>query len=220
MIKGLLIDLDGTVTKYNIDYQSMRKDLVSKLVDLNASLPEYGDMPIFAILISVKARHNEEEYSKIKNDVFPILGRYEQEAAQHVEPQVGVNSAIEELKKMKIKLGLVTNNSKDPTITILTRFGLKESFNSIITRDETLELKPDPKGVLICLDQMGISASEAMYVGDAIIDVDVAKKVGMPSVIVPSGPSRLERILAGSQPDFILNNIKEVPELLKNLNRA
>jgi len=218
MIRGLLIDLDGTVTKYNIDYQSMRRDLVSKLVELNASLPEYGDIPIFAILISVKGRNDEEEYTRIKQHVFPILGRYEEEAAKTVEPQDGVLSTIKQLKEMKIELGLVTNNSRDPTMLILTRFGLREFFRSIVTRDETRELKPDQKGVLLCLEEMRMTPDEAIYVGDAIIDVDVSKRVGMRSVIIPNGPSGLERILTKTDPDFILNNIREIPDLLKSLN--
>ncbi len=220
MIRGLLIDLDGTVTKYNIDYQSMRKDLVSKLVELHASIPDYENMPIFAILISVKERHDEEAYRKIKQHVFPILETYEEEAAKTVEPQEGVLSTVKQLNEMKIELGLVTNNSRAPTMSILTRFGLIEFFKSIVTRDESGELKPDQKGVLMCLKEMDLTTDEAIYVGDAIIDVDVSKRVGMRSIIVPNGPSRLERILKEANPDFIVNNIGKVPDLLKSLNNT
>ncbi len=220
MIRGLLIDLDGTVTKYNIDYQSMRKDLVSKLVELNASIPDYENMPIFAILISVKERHDEEAYARIKQHVFPILETYEEEAAKTVEPQEGVLSTVKQLNEMKIELGLVTNNSRAPTMSILTRFGLIEFFKSIVTRDESGELKPDQKGVLMCLKEMDLTADEAIYVGDAIIDVDVSKKVGMRSIIIPNGPSMLKRILTEADPDFIVNNIGKVPDLLKSLNNT
>ena len=220
MIRGLVIDLDGTVTKYNIDYQSMRRDLVSKLVELNASIPEYDNMPIFAILISVKERHDEEDYARIKQDVFPILGSYEEVAAKTVDPQEGLLPTVKQLNEMKIELGLVTNSSKAPTMSILTRFGLIEFFKSIVTRDESGELKPDQRGLQMCLKEMGITPGEAIYVGDAIIDVDVSKKVGIRSVIIPNGPSRLERILTESKPDFIVNNIGKIPDLLKSLNHV
>lgn len=220
MIRGLLIDLDGTVTKYNVDYQSMRKDMVSKLVELDASMPEYENMPIYAILISVKEKHDDEAYTRIKQHVFPILETYEEEAAKTVEPQEGVLSTVKKLNEMKIELGLVTNSSKLPTRTILNRFGLLEFFKSIVTRDESGELKPDPKGVLMCLEAMDMTPDESIYVGDAIIDVNVSKKVGMRSIIIPNGPSSLERILSEAEPDFIVNNIGKIPDLLKSLNKV
>jgi len=220
LIRGLLIDLDGTVTKYNIDYQSMRRDLVSKLVELNASMPEYDNMRIFAILISVKEKHDEEAYARIKQHVFPILETYEEEAAKTVEPQEGVLSTVKKLNEMKIELGLVTNNSKPPTMSILNRFGLIEFFKSIVTRDESGELKPDPRGVLMCLKALELTPDEVIYVGDAIIDVNVSKKVGMRSIIIPNGPSRLERILPEADPDFIINNIGRIPDLLRSLNKV
>ncbi len=219
MIRGLLIDLDGTVTKYNIDYQSMRNDLVSKLVELDASMPEYENMPIFAILISLKEKHDEEAYARIKQQIFPILGRYEEEAAKTVEPQEGVLPTLKKLNEMKIELGLVTNSSKLPTMSILKRFEIIEFFKCIVTRDESGELKPDPQGVLMGLKAMEMTPVEAIYVGDAIIDVDVSKKVGMRSIIIPNGPSRLERILLEADPDFIVNDIGKVPDLLKSLNK-
>jgi len=218
LIRGLLIDLDGTVTKYNIDYQSMRNDLVSKLVELNASIPDYENMPIYAILISVKEKHDEEAYARIKQQIFPILGSYEEEAAKTVEPQEGVLSTVKKLNEMKIELGLVTNSSKLPTRTILNRFGLTEFFKSVVTRDESGELKPDPKGVLMCLEAMDMTPDESIYVGDAIIDVNVSKTVGMRSIIIPNGPSSLKRILSEVEPDFIINNIGRIPDLLKSLN--
>jgi len=220
MIRGLLIDLDGTVTKYNIDYQSMRNDLVSKLVELNASMPEYENMPIYAILTSVKERHDKEAYAKIKRQVFPILGSYEEEAAKTVEPQEGVLSTLKKLNEMKIELGLVTNSSKLPTMSILKRFEIIEFFKCIVTRDESGELKPDPQGVLMGLKAMEMTPVEAIYVGDAIIDVNVSKKVGMRSIIIPNGPSSLERILSEADPDFIVNNIGKIPDLLKSLNKV
>ncbi len=219
MIRGLLIDLDGTVTKYNIDYQSMRKDMVSKLVELNASMPEYDNMPIYAILISVKEKHDEEAYARIKQQIFPILGNYEEEAAKTVEPQEGVLSTVKQLNEMKIELGLVTNNSKPPTMSILKRFEIIEFFKCIVTRDESGELKPDQKGVLMCLKAMGMTPDETIYVGDAIIDVNVSKKVGMRSIIIPNGPSSLERTLSEADPDFIINNFGRIPDLLRRLNK-
>ena len=72
----------------------------------------------------------------------------------------------------------------------------------------------------MCLEDMHLTPDEAIYVGDAIIDVNVSKKVGMRSIIIPNGPSRLEGILSEADPDFIINNIGRIPDLLRSLNKV
>ena len=58
----------------------------------------------------------------------------------------------------------------------------------VLTRDDVDELKPDPGMLLKALDLAGAKPDEAIFVGDAIIDIRAAKAALVRCVAVPTWP--------------------------------
>lgn len=79
--------------------------------------------------------------------------------------------------------------------------------------------KPNPEIITYLAKQFNVSLDEVLAVGDRLYtDIQVAVNAGVDSVAVLSGESSLEDIKNySSQPTFILNSIRELPELLEKL---
>jgi phosphoglycolate phosphatase-like HAD superfamily hydrolase len=64
---------------------------------------------------------------------------------------------------------------------------------------------------------MHVSSSEAILVGDGVMDIMAAKAAGVPSVAVTTGPFTSGRLLE-AEPDFLLASINDLPTLIDSLN--
>jgi phosphoglycolate phosphatase-like HAD superfamily hydrolase len=65
----------------------------------------------------------------------------------------------------------------------------------------------------MALATMGVSAGEALYVGDMPIDVETARAAGVPVIVLPTGSSgRGELEAAGA--DLVLNGVSDLLDLL------
>ena len=69
----------------------------------------------------------------------------------------GCPSSIAEIELSKHPDGLIDN-----VVIANSEFGLKE--------------KPDPEGLLVCLDNLGVAPANAMYVGNCADDVEAARR--------------------------------------------
>ena len=66
--------------------------------------------------------------------------------------------------------------------------GLGPYFAAVLGPDDVGgRAKPDPAMLLEGLRRLGVSAAEAVYVGDMAVDVQTAKAAGMPVWLVPGG---------------------------------
>lgn len=79
--------------------------------------------------------------------------------------------------------------------------------------------KPDPEIINQLIKKFNVLPSEVICIGDRLYtDIKVAVNAGIDSVCVLSGESTLEDIKAyESQPTYILDSIKDLPELLEKL---
>lgn len=79
--------------------------------------------------------------------------------------------------------------------------------------------KPDPEIINQLMNKWGVKKEETICIGDRLYtDIKVAVNAGIDSVCVLSGESTLEDIKAyESKPTFILDSIKDLPQLLDKL---
>ena len=78
------------------------------------------------------------------------------------------------------KLGLITNGDTDAQRGRLQATGLAPFFDAVLISDEAGCAKPDPRIFAIALDALGVSAPEALFVGDSIEhDYEGAQNAGI-----------------------------------------
>jgi phosphoglycolate phosphatase-like HAD superfamily hydrolase len=76
--------------------------------------------------------------------------------------------------------------------------------------------KPHPAPLRMALDKLRAPQQTSVYIGDAPEDVEMAHRAGVRAVGVLGGSPVPERLRASS-PDAMIETIRELPALLKNL---
>jgi len=122
---------------------------------------------------------------------------------------------LQELKK-KYRLGLVSNFAYPPAIKqTLGKFRLSKFFDVIVISGDVGWRKPSPKIFEKALEALHVSASEAVFVGDAPFhDIAGARHVGMKTVLL----RRLgEKETADTgNPDKIISGLEELLTILQD----
>ena len=99
-------------------------------------------------------------------------------------PYAGVKAVVEELAQKGVKVAIVSNKPDATTKKLGEMFfpGLPV-FGQ---RDDTPK-KPAPEMVWKAMETLGVTAEEAVYVGDSEVDVATARNAGLPLVAVSWG---------------------------------
>lgn len=79
--------------------------------------------------------------------------------------------------------------------------------------------KPYPFAFELSLESMNLTAQEAVMVGDRVSsDVVGAHALGMSSILVKTGEFVPEDLHTGLRPDFVVDSIRDIPEVLKGFS--
>jgi len=116
-----------------------------------------------------------------------------------------VVQTLERLRQRGAHLAVVTNKESAYTQTVLDAHLLTPFFGAVICGDTLPTKKPAPEGVLACLAQFGVEASDALFVGDSSIDVATARNAGVPVWALPYGYN-MGQPIAACAPDRIIAN--------------
>jgi len=217
-VKALLTDMDGTFTKFNLDYLGMHRAALQLLEEAGLSRPGFSDqMSIYLMLKELRPTLTADRFNQIKQRIYQIVEKIEIDCARDAQLTPGAREALNELRQMRKKMIIVTNNGKRGTERTLERLQLTGFFDGVVTRDHTNELKPDPEMLLKALSIVAVRPDEAVVVGDSTIDIRAARAVPMRSISVPTGPVSLARLLEEG-PDFIVSSFLDVPRLVRRLD--
>jgi len=112
------------------------------------------------------------------------------------------------------RLAVVSNFDYTPTARgILEREGIAHLFEEVVVSDEVGWRKPKPLIFEIALGRLGVSASEALYVGDRPdLDVAGAQGVGMHAVWINRDASALPAGIG--PPQFEIRDLEELTRIL------
>ena len=95
----------------------------------------------------------------------------------------------------------------------MKRAGLSELVDIVIDAESTTKHKPDPTPVLLALEKLSCSAADAIYVGDAPVDIQAGRAAGTRTIGTLGGPFSRAR-LEQESPDVILQDVRGVPAFL------
>ncbi|MGA2783366.1 MAG: HAD family hydrolase [Candidatus Bathyarchaeia archaeon] len=216
-LRAVILDMDGTITRFNIDYLGARRLVLAELDKLKLKTADMTERSsIYLLLKQLKPQLDLETYGRLRKLFYSRLEEMEIKAAQEVVLYPGVLDTMNKLKGLELRIGLVTNNGRKGTNLTLKRLGLKLFFDAIVTRDDCEEMKPDPGPVRKVLEELKVGADEAIFVGDGVMDIMAAREAGLSSVAVSTGPFEMERLLH-SKPDYVLGSVNDLPSLIGSL---
>jgi phosphoglycolate phosphatase len=147
-----------------------------------------------------------------------------QRFVHHYESTAGTTSTpfpfvLETLRKARdygVKQAVVTNKERRFADRILEKHGLTDQFDMVICGDSLSVKKPNPAVITHCLNTLGATQGESLFIGDSEIDISTAKAAGVLCWAVPYGYN-LGRPIADAMPDRIVPDIREVPNFFRHL---
>ena len=155
--KGIIFDMDGTLTVPEINFNIIREKLgVPKGVDLleyakNLTIPQ-------------------------QKDYFKTIEHYEEESLNRLRFQKDVKDVLEYFSSLGIKLGIVTRNTEKHSDIVLQK--LEINFNPVLTR-EFEHFKPSPEPIFHILKIWKMKKEDALIVGDFKDDIISGKNAGI-----------------------------------------
>src|SRR4030042_6863786 len=181
----IIIDLDGTLIKFQIDYLNARKDallLIKKysfLRNMKFTLNDsifFMDREIKKFLVENEL--SENIYKEIHDKLVSILERYEMDSAKRAKLLPSVKETLAQIKDMRWNLILFTANGENAMNTIVNKTGIKDFFNVMISRGDSMEVKPHPHHIKSAISTMGPSPKVIIVVGDSVADMESGKHIG------------------------------------------
>ena len=120
----------------------------------------------------------EEQWNDVAERWAQEMRNGRPRALPHARP------AIRRLRAHGIRLGLVTASTRQVVEHNLARLNLDGTFEAIRYADDVERSKPHPDALLEALDELGVAAGDATYVGDTTVDLEMAGAAGSPFVAV------------------------------------
>lgn len=124
----------------------------------------------------------------------------------------GIAAMLGRLRSAGVRLGICTA-SRGESFRPLERAGLMDSFEEIITARDVTRRKPDPEGLLMCMERMGVKPEETAYVGDSVADMQASHAAGLCAIGVLTGAAD-SSLLSGAGAHRILPDLQSLPEIL------
>ncbi len=115
-----------------------------------------------------------------------------------------------------IPLGIVSSAPRQKIMDELHRHGLGHVFATVVAYEDSPEVKPAPAPLLLAAERIGVAASDCVYIGDMVEDIQAAKAADMKSVAVTWG-IHIEKRLEAAGPDARADDFNELLAILRNL---
>ncbi|XP_077228767.1 haloacid dehalogenase-like hydrolase (HAD) superfamily protein isoform X2 [Tasmannia lanceolata] len=206
-LKGVVFDMDGTLTVPVIDFTAMYKSVLGE--------EEYNSMRA-KNPSGIDILHHIETWTPQKQQkAYEIIADFEKQGLDRLQIMPGAAELCGFLDSRKIRRGLITRNVKSAVDMFHLRFGLE--FSPALSR-EFRPYKPDPAPLLHIISTWGVQPDEVMMIGDSLKD-DVAcgKRAGAFTCLLDEKGryDSPDYFNADLKPDFKVSSLVEVYSLLE-----
>ena len=191
-IRAALIDLDGTLFDTLDDIAAAA----------NAMLADAGRAPLAREIVAAyvgkgaanfvarafaESPQGLAEESVVERWLPVFLTHYHACNGRRAQLYPGVVDGLRAMRALGPKLAVVTNKPRSLTLQLLDQFAVADCFDAVVAGGDTEKRKPDPEPLLHACTLLGVTAHEAVMIGDSINDVQAARAAGCRALVVPYG---------------------------------
>ena len=199
---AVLLDFDGPICKLFAEVRSadVAADLRHYLEQRGAPVPDAGTSDPLAVL-----RISAGLEADILANLHAELVRAEVRAAITAVPTPAAEAVVRGIARSGQKVAVVSNNSAQAVSEYLTRHHLDRYIFAISARasGDTTLMKPNPYLLERALSELDVTASDAVFVGDSVTDVEASMAVGVPCIGYANKPGKAGRLTAAGAVAFV-----------------
>lgn len=197
---ALVFDLDGTLIDSRRDITTainrMRADLGLSPLALEQVVTMVGEG---ARLLVERALGPDFPPDQVDQALARYLDHYQDVCLDATRPYPGIEEMLGVLSE-RYPLALLSNKGEALSRRILDGLGLARHFREILGGDSLPTRKPDPAGLRLLAERLGVSVESLLLVGDTWIDAETAKAAGCAFALVEWGfprPPKADDVQAG-----------------------
>ena len=201
-IKWVFFDIGSTLVDESVAY---RNRIERTIANTDISYDEF-----YQRMVEI-SKHNQNAYNKVLEE-FGLKKAPWNSDDEIVYPEA--ENCLSVLSK-HYKIGIIANQELGSEQR-LDKLGLQKYIDLVIASAEEGVAKPDLRIFQIALDRAHCKPDEAIMIGDRLDnDIIPANKIGMTTVWIKQGfGSFVEPTKIEEQPDYTINNLKELLNLL------
>ncbi len=239
MVKGIVFDKDGTLLEYESFWLPVAKNAIKLLLELRTL---YDDKPAEEMLENVGAYdgisgilcHGTylqiiEKFNEVIMKTNPETELFSVDEAEEcfrqsihcgkLEATCGdIAGTFERLKKMDLKVALITSDNEELSRVCLKELGVLTYFDELYAADGVHPSKPDPYYMNCFCEKYGLSPAEVIMVGDTMTDMNFAKNSGTIALGVAKNNRDRETLFPHAYK--VVNDISCVFDVIDEINKA
>ncbi len=125
-----------------------------------------------------------------------------------------LESMLSSLKTMGLKLAIVSSR-KGNLMPSLEQAGIAHYFDAIVQGDDVTRGKPHPEGLLKALELLKAKPTQAVMIGDSMMDIEAGKAAGVALTIGLTHGFGTREALVSTQADYIIDELANIPTILE-----
>ncbi|MCS7106104.1 MAG: TIGR02253 family HAD-type hydrolase [Candidatus Aenigmarchaeota archaeon] len=218
-IKAIIFDLDNTL----IDFIKMKKEACKAAVKamikkgLKLSFKKaYKRLMETYFNVGIESDKAFEKFLESQGFLSEKIlaagiNAYLEKKQKFLKPYPKVKATLKKLRKLGLKLVIVTDAPKLKAYQRVLGLGIDEYFDFLIGKEDTGKEKASLEPLKLALRKLELEPEEVLLVGDSIErDIKPAKKLGIKTVLAKYGQERKEK----GKADFEIKSIDEVLKIV------
>lgn len=179
MIKLVCFDLDGTLIDstdwhYKSFNAAMKQVTETDYVTQKEHSAQFNGIPtvkkVEMLLAQGRIRADQaQEIAQLKSDFFQTLVR------SYMRPDPEKLDVMVQLKEKGFKIAVVSNCTRVNTELLLSKLGIIESVDYIVSASDVMEPKPSPQGYIKAMDEFGALHEETLIFEDSPVGLVAAR---------------------------------------------
>ena len=216
MIRGVIFDFDGTLID---SYEAIAGSL-------NEVCSAFSRPPLGLEEVRGMVGHGLEQLiekavgpEKVEEGVRLFRHSYATSCESQTQLLPRVKETLEELERRGYEMAIATNKPSNFARIILKSLEIEHLFAEVLGPNDVDKPKPDPEMLELIMMRIGLGPEEVVYIGDMILDIQVARRAGVSVFALPTGSASREALLEG-RPDRLLKRFSDLLTHLPTVSGA
>lgn len=179
-VKAVIFDLDGTIIDTLSDIAASINTVLNRHSLKTYEVEEYKSFIGHGSRHLIKCAFKTEDEELLDQYYQEYLDCYLNNISLRSEAYPLIESSLKKLSIFGYKLYVLTNKPESATAVLLKKVFPTIKFNRIISPSDSIPPKPDLTGLQKLIEEERLDPGALIYFGDSDVDMEVAKKAGIP----------------------------------------
>lgn len=209
----VIFDFDGTLADTGKVILLTLSETLQHLgydIPTEEELKSYIGMPLARIF---KYACNTQDNKLITEAVRIYRSSFGENCRIGIDLYPGVRETLDRLSKDGKLLAIASSREKSSLLSLVDQLDIRSCFSVIAGEQDVTRHKPEPDVANYVLEQCGLQAGDAMFVGDTTFDIHTGRAAGIKTCGVSYGNHTRGQLLEAGA-DYVIDKFPELIRLV------